>query len=153
MGGVGYTGICRTYLGTLRFIVGADAFGAPVGIDSMSSADGIIGATRPAIATVPGHSRALLGNDFISYLRRSFPNLYEKIVAFRYGNVNRGMGQNTKNKDRDDTSASRRGPTFSSGKAKLWLSFIAKFKKRSSRHRRQLGLVVQYNCHLSPGGK
>jgi hypothetical protein len=88
MGWVGYAGICRTHLGALRFIVGTDAFGAPVGVDSMSSADSLIGAARPAVPAVPGHGHALLSNDFVSYLRRPFLNLYEKIVAFYYEDVN-----------------------------------------------------------------
>src|SRR4030042_3312244 len=85
MSRVGYAGIGRTHPGALRLIVGTDAFGASAGGDSMSSGDGLIGATRPAIPAVPGHSRALLGNNFVGYLRRSFPDLYEKLWHFAAG--------------------------------------------------------------------
>jgi hypothetical protein len=88
MHGIGHAGICRTHLCTLGRIVGTDAFGAPVGVNSMSSADSLIGAARSAIPTVPGYGHALLSNNFVSYLRRPFPKLYGKIVAFCCEDVN-----------------------------------------------------------------
>jgi hypothetical protein len=120
MSRVRHARISRTYPGTLRLIIGADAFRAPVGVDSVSSADSLIGAARPAISAVPGYSNALFGNDFVGYLRCFLSRFVYKIVAFRHENVNWGQSvELDKTKDRDGIFASRHGPASSSRKVRL----------------------------------
>ncbi len=60
-------GVCRAELSTLRLLIDADALGASVGVDGMGSADGLIGASRPAVPAVPGDGSASLCDDFVSH--------------------------------------------------------------------------------------
>lgn len=61
------TGFSRADQRALGLLISADALGASGGVDTVGSADSLIGATRPAISAVPGHSHTSIDDDFVSH--------------------------------------------------------------------------------------
>jgi len=85
---IGYAGTCRAYLSTVRYLIGSHALGAPVRIDSVCGADGLVGALWPTVSTQPGNCGAFFSDDFVGYLFSFLSGLVFAIVTFPLRNVN-----------------------------------------------------------------
>ena len=83
-----HAGTCRTYLSTLRGLIGTHALGAPVRIDGVCCADGFIRAPWPTVSAQPGNCSALFSDDFVGYRLSFLSSLAFTIVTFPLCNVN-----------------------------------------------------------------
>lgn len=83
-----HAGTCRAYLSTMRGLIGSHALGAPVGINGVCRADGLIGTPWPAVSTQPGNCSALFSDDFVGYRLSFLSGLVFTIVTFPLCNVN-----------------------------------------------------------------
>ena len=72
----------------MRYFIGSHALGAPVRINGVCRADGLVGASRPTVSTQPGNCSALFSDDFVGYRLSFLSGLVFTIVTFPLRNVN-----------------------------------------------------------------
>ena len=85
---VRHAGIRRAYLSTMRGLIGSHALGAPVRIDGVCRADGLVRAHWPTVSTQPGNCSAFFSDDFVGYRLSFLSGLVFTIVTFPLRNVN-----------------------------------------------------------------
>ena len=85
---VRHAGFRRTYLSTVRGLIGSHALGAPVRINGVCRADGLVGAPRPTVSTQPRNCSAFFSDDFVGYRLSFLSGLAFTIVTFPLRNVN-----------------------------------------------------------------
>ena len=85
---VRHAGIRRAYLSTVRGLIGSHALGAPVRIDGVCRANGLVRAPWPTVSTQPGNYSAFFSDDLVGYRLSFLSGLVFTIVTFPLRNVN-----------------------------------------------------------------